>query len=264
LAQRGRIVLLSTEGLSNTVIGWRERYQLSGLAGLDYEARSGRPRTSDHREVVAAPLTPPPGRYGVSHWSSRLLGRHLGIGDATVAWAWREYRVRPWRSESFRFSADPDLVAKVTDVVGLYVASPENAVVLRLNEKSQIQADRTAPILPLQHRLAERRSHDYLRRATILFVTLEIATAHVTAGCKPRPRNTEFLAFLKQVAVACQDVESHLVMDNYAADKHPAVRTWLTAHPRVGGIEVVGRAGLCGKDEEVTKHHICVELVPRA
>jgi transposase len=247
LAQRARIVLLSAEGLSNTaiaeqvgvsrptVIGWRERYAHSGLAGLDDEVRSGRPRTVDHREIVAATLRPPPKKYAVTHWSSRLLGRHLGIGDATVARAWREYRVQPWRSESFRFSTDPELVAKVTDVVGLYLAPPENAVVLCVDEKSQIQAlDRTAPILPLQPGLAERRSHDYLRHGTTtLFAALEIATGQVTAACKPRHRNTEFLAFLKQVAVAYPDVELHLVMDNYAAHKHPAVRKWLAANPRL-------------------------------
>ena len=247
LAQRARIVLLSADGLTNTaiaeqvgvsrptVIGWRERYERAGLAGLEDEARSGRPRTVDHRQIVAATLTPPPKKYAVTHWSSRLLAAHLGIGDATVARAWREYRVQPWRAESFRFSTDPALVAKVTDVVGLYLAPPANAVVLCVDEKSQIQAlDRTAPILPLQPGLAERRSHDYVRHGTTtLFAALEIATGQVTAACKPRHRNTEFVAFLKQVAAAYPDVELHLVMDNYAAHKHPAVKIWLAANPRV-------------------------------
>jgi transposase len=247
LAQRARIVLLSADGLSNTaiaamvgvsrptVIGWRDRYARSGLAGLDDEPRSGRPRTVDHRAIVSATLTPPPKRYAVTHWSSRLLARHLGIGDATVARAWREYGVQPWRAESFRFSTDPELVGKVTDVVGLYLAPPQNAVVLCVDEKSQIQAlDRTAPILPLQPGLAERRSHDYVRHGTTtLFAALEIATGQVTAACKPRHRNTEFLAFLKQVARAYPEAELHLVMDNYAAHKHPAVKTWLAANPRV-------------------------------
>ena len=130
LAQRARIVLLASQGVSNTkiaelvgvsrptVIGWRDRYAKRGLAGLDDEPRAGRPRTVDHRGIVAATLTPPPKKYGVTHWSSRLLGRHLRIGDATVARAWREFGVQPWRSESFRFSTDPQLVAKVTDVAG--------------------------------------------------------------------------------------------------------------------------------------------------
>ena len=208
LAQRARIVLLAADGLSNTriaglvgvsrptVIGWRSRYAARGLAGLDDEARSGRPRHLDHREIVAATLRPPPRKYGVTHWSSRLLGRHLKVGDATVARAWREYGVAPWRAESFRFSTDPQLDAKVVDVVGLYLHPPENAVVLCVDEKSQIQAlDRTAPILPLQPGLAERRSHDYVRHGTsTLFAALEIATGQVIAACKPRHRHQEFLA----------------------------------------------------------------------
>jgi transposase len=247
LAQRARIVLLAAEGFSNTriaelagvsrptVIGWRGRYATRGLAGLDDEARSGRPRQLDHREIVAATLRPPPRKYGVTHWSSRLLAKHLKIGDATVARAWREYGVAPWRAESFRFSTDPQLEAKVVDVVGLYLHPPENAVVLCVDEKSQIQAlDRTAPILPLQPGLAERRSHDYVRHGTsTLFAALEIATGQVTAACKPRHRHQEFLAFLRQVTRAYPAGELHLVMDNYAAHKHPNVRTWLAANPRV-------------------------------
>jgi len=247
LAQRARIVLLAADGLSNTritelvgvsrptVIGWRARYAARGLAGLDDEVRSGRPRHLDHRGIVAATLRPPPRRYGVTHWSSRLLGKHLKIGDATVARAWREYGMAPWRAESFRFSTDPQLEAKVVDVVGLYLHPPENAVVLCVDEKSQIQAlDRAAPILPLQPGLAERRSHDYVRHGTsTLFAALEIATGQVTAACKPRHRHQEFLAFLKQVTRVYPGGELHLIMDNYAAHKHPAVRTWLAANPRV-------------------------------
>jgi transposase len=247
LAQRARIVLLAADGESNTaiaelagvsrptVIGWRQRYQARGLAGLDDERRPGRPRRVDHRQIVAATLRPPPRKYGVTHWSSRLLGRHLRIGDATVARAWREYGVQPWRAQSFRFSTDPELVAKVTDVVGLYLAPPENAIVLCVDEKSQIQAlDRAAPVLPLQPGLAERRSHDYVRHGTsTLFAALEIATGQVTAACKPRHRHQEFLAFLRQVTRAYPGRDLHLVMDNYAAHKHPEVRAWLGAHPRV-------------------------------
>jgi transposase len=247
LAQRARIVLLAADGVSNTaiadlvgasrptVIGWRERYERRGMAGLEDAPRSGRPRSIDHAAIITATLTPPPKRLGVSHWSTRLLAAQLGISDATVAKAWRDYRVQPWRAESFRFSTDPELVGKVTDVVGLYLAPPENAIVLSVDEKSQIQAlDRTAPILPLQPGLAERRSHDYLRHGTsTLFAALEIATGKVTAACKPRHRHQEFLAFLKQVARAYPDQDLHLVMDNYAAHTHPAVRAWLAANPRV-------------------------------
>src|SRR3954447_17824349 len=142
LAQRCRIVLLAAERLSNTaiaervrasrptVIAWRDRYRARGLAGLSDEPRSGRPRSIDHAGIVTATLSPPPKTYGVTHWSTRLLAAHLGIGDATVARAWRDYGVQPSRAETFKFSTDPELVAKVTDVVGLYLAPPENAVVL--------------------------------------------------------------------------------------------------------------------------------------
>jgi transposase len=240
-------VLLAADGHSNveiagrvgvslpTVTSWRARYRESGIGGLDDAPRSGRPRRIDHRQVVAATLKAPPKRYGVTHWSSRLLARHLRIGDATVARAWREYGIQPWRVETFKFSTDPELVAKVTDVVGLYLAPPENAVVLCVDEKSQIQAlDRTAPMLPMQPGLPERRTHDYRRHGTTtLFAALEIATGRVTGHCLPRHRHQEFLRFLRQIARAYPDVELHLVMDNYAAHKHPAVRAWLTANPRV-------------------------------
>ena len=247
LAQRARIVLLAADGVSNTaiaqrvgvsrptVIGWRDRYLARGIDGLEDEQRPGRPRSIDHAEIVAATLSPPPKKLGVTHWSTRLLAKHLGISDATVAKAWRDYGIAPWRSESFRFSTDPELVAKVVDVVGLYLAPPENAVVLSIDEKSQIQAlERSAPILPTQPGLAERRSHDYIRHGTsTLFAALEIATGKVTAAVKPRHRHQEFLAFLKQVARAYPDGELHLSMDNYSAHKHDKIRKWLAANPRV-------------------------------
>jgi transposase len=247
LAQRARIVLLAADGVSNTaiaervgvsrptVIGWRERYLARGIAGLEDRPRSGRPRTIDHAEIVVATLSPPPKKLGVTHWSTRLLARRLGVSDATVAKAWRDYGIQPWRSTSFRFSTDPELVAKVVDVVGLYLAPPENAVVLSIDEKSQIQAlERAAPVLPTQPGLAERRSHDYIRHGTsTLFAALEIATGKVTAAVKPRHRHQEFLAFLKQVARAYPDGELHLVMDNYSAHKHDKIRKWLAANPRV-------------------------------
>jgi transposase len=251
LALRARIVLAAAQGEANeriaervgaskvTVLKWRGRYQSKGMAGLEDDPRPGRPRTVDHRAIVSATLKPPPKKYGVTHWSSRLLGRHLGIGNRTVATAWREYGIQPWRSETFKFSTDPELVAKVTDVVGLYLAPPENAVVLCVDEKSQIQAlDRTAPMLPMQPGLPERRTHDYVRHGTsTLFAALEVATGRVTGACKPRHRHQEFLAFLKQVARAYPDTgdgtELHLVMDNYAAHKKAEVRDWLEANPRI-------------------------------
>ncbi len=161
--------------------------------------------------------------------------QHLGISNGTIATAWREYGVAPWRSETFKFSTDPELVAKVSDVVGLYLAPPENAIVLCVDEKSQIQAlDRTQKMLPMQPGRPERRTHDYVRHGTTtLFAALEIATGTVTGACKPRHRHQEFLAFLKQVARAYPDQELHLVMDNYATPKRSEVRDWLAANPRI-------------------------------
>jgi transposase/transposase-like protein len=247
LAQRARIVLLAADGVSNTeiaarvgvsrqtVVSWRARYSRSGVAGLFDEPRSGRPRLIDHDRIITETLKPPPKKLGVTHWSSRLLAARLGVANSTVARAWKAYGVAPWRSETFKFSTDPQLVAKVTDVVGLYLAPPENAIVLCVDEKSQIQAlDRTAPILPMQPGLAERRSHDYLRHGTTtLFAALEIATGKVSAACQPRHRHQEFLRFLKQVAKAYPQRELHLVMDNYAAHKRAEVRHWLATNPRV-------------------------------
>ena len=152
MAQRARIVLLAADGVSNTaiaelvgvsrptVIGWRERYQAGGMAGLHDQQRSGRARSIDHAAIITATLAPPPKKLGVTHWSTRLLARQLGISDATVAKAWRDYRVQPWRAESFRFSTDPELVGKVTDVVGLYLHPPENAIVLCVDESGRAGA----------------------------------------------------------------------------------------------------------------------------
>lgn len=246
-AQRARIVLLASQGESNssiaelvgvsrpTVISWRARYDVDGLAGLEDDARSGRPRSLDRWEIVSATLMPPPKKYGVTHWSSRLLAKHLGIGYGTVARIWREYGVQPWRSETFKFSTDPELVAKVTDIVGLYLDPPENAIVLCVDEKSQIQAlDRTAPTLPMQIGMPEKQTHDYIRNGTTtLFAALEIATGKVTGICRPRHRHQEFLVFLKHVARAYPKQELHLVMDNYATHKKAEVREWLAANPRI-------------------------------
>lgn len=246
-AQRARIVLLAADGLSNTeiaertgvsrptVISWRARYEQFGMAGLADKPRSGRPRDLNHGDIVAATLAPPPAKFGVTHWSSRLLAKHLKISFSAVAKAWREYGVQPWRSETFKFSTDPELVAKVTDIVGLYLDPPENAIVLCVDEKSQIQAlDRTQPMLPMQPGLPERRTHDYVRHGTTtLFAALEVATGKVTGICQDRHRHQEFLRFLKHVARAYPDQELHLVMDNYAAHKRVEIRQWLTENPRI-------------------------------
>jgi transposase len=247
IAQRARIIVLASEGESNTriaelvgvtrqtVITWRARYDEAGMNGLVDEPRSGRPRTIDHRKIVSETLMPPPKKLGVTHWSTRLLADRLKISNSTVAEAWREYGVQPWRSETFKFSTDPELVAKVTDIVGLYLEPPENAIVLCVDEKSQIQAlDRTAPTLPMQIGIPERQTHDYVRHGTTtLFAALEIAAGKVTGICRPRHRHQEFLVFLKHVARAYPDQELHLIMDNYATHKKAEVRDWLAANPRI-------------------------------
>jgi len=254
MAKRARIVLLAADGVANTriaelvgstvttVLSWRERYQCGGLGGLADRRRSGRPRQLDHRAIVTATLVPPPKKLGVTHWSSRLLGQRLQVSNTTIARAWRAYGIKPWKAESFRFSTDPELVGKVIDICGLYLAPPQNAIVLCVDEKSQIQAlDRTVPILPMQEGRIERRSHDYYRHGTsTLFAALDIATGEVTAALKPRHRHQEFLAFLKQIERAYRGVvneagvpvQLHLVMDNYAAHKHKNVKAWLADHPR--------------------------------
>jgi len=225
-----------TLGVSRpTVIKWRDRFAAVGIAGLADLPRSGRPKTIDDAQILAATLEPPPASLGVTHWSSRLLARHLGISDATVARAWRAYRVQPWRSETFKFSTDPELEAKVRDVVGLYLDPPQNAIVLCVDEKSQIQAlNRTQPILPLRPGLPERATHDYKRNGTTtLFAALEIATGTVTDRCYDRHGKTEFLDFLKRVAKAYPRRQLHIVLDNYHTHKHDDINKWLAKHPRI-------------------------------
>ena len=247
LAQRARIVLLAAQGVPNaeiarrvgvsrpTVIQWRNRYEAGGISALGDLDRSGRPPVIDDVAVVVATVQVPPEALGVTHWSARLLGKHLGISFASVARIWREWNLQPWRRETFKFSTDPELDAKVRDVVGLYLNPPDKAVVVCIDEKSQIQAlDRTAPILPIRPGLPEKATHDYVRHGTTtLFAALEVATGKVTDACHPRHTHAEFLAFLKQVAKAYPRVPLHVVADNYATHKHPAVQAWLAKHPRV-------------------------------
>jgi transposase len=247
LAQRARIVLLAADGAGTneivsrtglskpTVIAWKKRYAAEGIGGLEDRPKPGRPPQVDEVAVVLATLEPPPERPGVTHWSSRLLVCQLGISNVWVARIWRKWGLQPWRRETFKFSADPQLEAKVRDVVGLYLRPPDNAVVLCVDEKSQVQAlDRTAPILPLRPGLPEKATHDYIRHGTTtLFAALEVATGKVTDACYPRHRHEEFLRFLRRIAKAYPRVELHIVVDNYATHKHPDVRAWLAKNPRV-------------------------------
>jgi transposase len=184
---------------------------------------------------VLATLEPPPENLGVTHWSSRLLAKHLGVSDYTVSTTWKKWGLQPWRVQTFKFSTDPELEAKIRDIVGLYLNPPDKAIVLCIDEKSQVQAlDRTAPVLPLRLGMPEKQTADYVRHGTTtLFATLEVATGKVTDACYPRHRHDEFLRFLKQVAKAYPRRTLHIVCDNYATHKHPAVHAWLEKNPRI-------------------------------
>jgi transposase len=247
LALRAKIVLAAgvgegTSAISRrlevsrpTVILWRDRYAALGLDGLDDAERSGRPKHIDDAAILAATLDPPPQRLGVTHWSCRLLASELKIGHSTVARAWAHYGLKPWRRQTFKFSTDPQLEAKIRDVVGLYLNPPEQAVVLCVDEKSQIQAlNRTAPILPMRPGLPEKATSDYKRNGTTtLFAALEVATGKVTDACYDRHGKAEFLAFMKQVARAYPREALHVICDNYHTHKHADIKDWLEANPRI-------------------------------
>lgn len=251
LATRARIVLLAADGVPNTeiaartgssrptVLKWRGRYVESGIDGLADEPRPGREPVIDEVSVLAETLADkgkPPQHLGASHWSSRLMADRLGISFASVARIWRKWNIQPHRVETFKFSTDPQLEVKLRDVVGLYLDPPAGAVVVSVDEKSQIQAlDRTQPILPLRQGIPEQQTHDYIRNGTTsLFAALEVATGRVTAdACYARHTNIEFLAFLKLVAKAHPRVELHVICDNYATHKHDNIRRWLDKNPRV-------------------------------
>lgn len=250
VAERTRIVLLASEGLPAaaiaervgcsrpTVLLWRDRYAKTGLLGLEDEPRSGRPRTLPTRleeRIIVATLAGPPKSLGVTQWSSRLLARRLGVSHVTVTRVWRTHGLKPHRTQTFKFSTDPDLERKITDVVGLYLHPPEGAVVLCVDEKSPIQAlERTQPILPLRPGLAKRATHDYVRHGTAtLFAALEVATGRVTDRTFERHRHEEFLAFLKLVAKAYPKRQLHIVLDNYGTHTHPEVKDWLGRHSRI-------------------------------
>jgi transposase len=253
--ERARIVLLAGDGVPGkqiaarvgcaepTVVTWRRRYAEGGLPGLEDHPRPGSPSPLPEAlrdRVLQLTLTEPPTSFGATHWSSRLLAAALAaegtpISHATIARIWHRFGVQPWRAETFKFSTDPELEGKIRDVVGLYLHPPEKAVVLCVDEKPQVQAlERTAPVLPVRPGSAERHTSDYIRHGTTtLFAALEVATGKVTDACSDRHRHQEFGAFLRQVAAAYPRRELHVVVDNYATHKHPAIRAWLARHPRV-------------------------------
>ena len=254
VVERARIVLLAADGLTGaqiaeragctepTVIKWRRQYAERGLAGLEDAPRPGGPKTVLTEEVVgqilAATVTPPPESLraqGVTHWSSRRLAdwlrqaREISVSHDSITVLWRRFCLQPHRTEGFKFSTDPQLEAKVRDVVGLYLAPPENAVVICVDEKPQIQAlERTRPVLPMRPGIPERHTHDYIRHGTTaLFAALEVATGTVTDACHPRHRHGEFLRFLTKVAAAYPGCELRVACDNYATHKHAEIVTWL-------------------------------------
>ena len=220
-----------------TVAKWRRRFIAGRLEGLYDEPRVGAPRiVSDAavEAVIVKTLETTP--KGETHWSTRTMAKAAGMSHTMVGRIWRTFGLQPHITESFKLSPDPQLVAKVRDVVGLYMHPPHNAVVFAVDEKSQIQAlQRAQPILPMDIGHPERRTHNYLRHGTVdLFAALNVATGEVIARCKPQHRAQDFVAFLRDID-ACVEAERevHVVLDNLSAHKAPAVHRWLLRHPRV-------------------------------
>jgi transposase len=248
LAQRSRIVLLAAEGLKNTEIAervgvvrpmvtkWRNRFAVDRLDGLVDEPRPGRPRTiTDEQveEVIVRTLETTP--KDATHWSTRSMAREVGLTQSAVHRIWRAFGLQPHRQDTWKLSRDPQFVAKVRDVVGLYLDPPERAVVLCVDEKSQIQAlDRTAPILPMLPGTPERATHDYKRAGTSsLYAALDITSGKVIGSLHARHRAIEFKKFLQTLdREVPSELEVHLVLDNSSTHKTPAIKKWLAAHPR--------------------------------
>ena len=256
LCSRAQMVLWWDEGRSakeiavlarvseNTVRLWPGRYAADGLSGLDNADHPGKGKQVDPRvrgRVLALSRSSPPPQLGVTHWSSRLLAgwlkRSEGI-DVSHTWVadlWRETGLQPWRQGTFKLSRDPEFAEKVADVVGLYLHPPAGAVVLSVDERSQIQAlDRTAPVLPGCFGRTEKVTHDYVRNGTTtLFAALEVTSGKVFGACYERHTSADFIDFMDKAVAAHADREVHVVLDNFSAHKTAAVGDWLLAHPNV-------------------------------
>jgi len=248
LATRAAIVLACAEGLDNTRVAsrlgvskamvgkWRSRFVESRLDGLLDEPRPGAPRKiSDAKveQVVTLALESKP--EGATHWSTRDMAKRVGVSAMSVSRIWRAFALQPQRAETFKLSPDPLLIDKVRDVVGLYLNPPEKAVVFCVDEKSQIQAlDRTQPVLPMRPGQLERRTHDYRRHGTTsLFAALEVATGKVIGEIHRRHRSIEFRKFLDTIDHNVpQELDVHLVIDNYSTHKSPTIRNWFAKRPR--------------------------------
>lgn len=248
LATRVRIILLAAKDRANkdiaqelrldpgTVSKWRRRFLENRLEGLHDELRPGRPRSISDRRIAALiykTLKTKPRHE--THWSSRTLAAEAKVSDSTVRRVWRVFGIQPHRQKGFKLSTDPFFVEKVRDIVGLYLNPPDKALVLCVDEKSQLQAlDRTQPMLPLGLGYVEGITHDYVRHGTTtLFAALDVASGQVLGQCKQRHRHQEFLGFLRHIdANVPADLDIHLIIDNYATHKHAKVRGWLAARPR--------------------------------
>ena len=249
LVSRARIVLLCGEGLDNktvaeavgtsrqTVGKWRERFRTQGLMGLYDERRPGKPRSIEDEEIMELVQktldTAPPD--GSTHWSCRSMAEATGLSKSTVHRVWKAFGLQPHRQKHFKLSTDPFFAEKVHDIIGLYLNPPDHAMVLCVDEKSQTQAlERTQPMLPLGLGYVEGVTHGYVRHGTTtLFAALDVASGQVLQQCKRRHRHQEFLSFLKHIdANVPDDLDIHLVVDNYATHKHARVKQWLAARPR--------------------------------
>jgi transposase len=248
LAMRARIVLLAAEGLRNTEIAqrlgiqrnmaarWRSRFAEHRLDGLTDEPRPGRPRTvtdAQVEEVIVKTLESTP--KDATHWSTRSMAREVGLTQSAVQRIWKAFGLQPHRQDAWKLSKDPLFIEKVRDVVGLYLNPPERAVVLCVDEKSQIQAlDRTAPILPMLPGTPQRATHDYKRSGTSsLYAALDLATGKVIGRLHSRHRAIEFKQFLQTLdREVPAELDVHVVLDNSSTHKTPAIQKWLTAHPR--------------------------------
>jgi transposase len=248
LAQRSRIVLLASEGLNNSRIArrlrltvqtprkWRRRFAQDRLQGLLDEPRPGAPRKikdADVERVITNTLEAVP--EDATHWSTRSMAQHAGLSQTAISRIWRAFGLQPHRTETFKLSTDPLFVDKVRDVVGLYVNPPDHAIVLCVDEKSQVQAmDRTQPLLPLEPGRAACHTHDYKRYGTTsLFAALDVATGQVTGCCYRKHRHQELLKFLKHLDKTLPrepNTVIHLIMDNYGTHKTPAVQRWFLRH----------------------------------
>jgi len=249
IALRARIVLLSADGVPTsrimqqlgtstpTVTRWRSRYETAGVTGLLRDGtRPGRKKRIDERgvrEIVERTLREKPPQ--ATHWSTRSMAVAAGLSPATIQRVWRQHGLKPHLTRSFKLSRDPRFVDKLQDVVGLYLNPPDHALVLSVDEKSQIQAlDRTQPGLPMKRGRAETMTHDYKRNGTTtLFAALNTLDGKVIGHCLPRHRHQEFLRFIRIIdRQTPKGLNLHLILDNYATHNHPAVKAWLAKHPR--------------------------------